>query len=273
MNEWNDLFFLNEADDEEEKKKNKEEDKDDKKSEKKEKEDESSDDYNDLMSDDDTETSEDDEDSTDDIDSEEDEYNDLMSDDDDTETSEDDGGEYNTLVVVKSDDNDSDGSLYEKAAKTAYAYVVIANNMKHIHLNACGDKFQEIHNFCDELYHHFSYVSDGFFELAAESPLVTLDNPTRAKEHCEDISVETEKEYKFKDALEVMRSNIESAIKYLGELRTAADGIRTDVQSKVDNELEYLNKHSRYFIRKRLSGLDDGMSDMNETYNYYNDLI
>lgn len=246
---WDDLFFLNEADDEEEKKKNEDE--------KKELKDDSSDeDYNDLIDDDE--------------DFDDSDIDDDLSDDSD-DSSDDSDSDYNTLVVVKSDSDSDAGTVYDKAAKAAYAYIVISNNMKHIHLNVCGRKFREIHEMCDSYYNHFSYMADYFYELAAESPLVTLDNPTRAKEHCEDIEVETEKEYDFKSALERVNNNIELAIKYISELRNASD-MRTDVQSKVDEELGYLNKESRYFIRKRLIEPTSEETIEMESYNY-NDLL
>lgn len=249
---WDDLFFLNEADDDEEKKKNEDEKDDD---EKKESKDDSSDeDYNDLMDDDE--------------DFDDSDIDDDLSDDSD-DSSDDSDSDYNTLVVVKSDSDT--GTVYDKAAKAAYAYIVISNNMKHIHLNVCGRKFREIHEMCDSYYSHFSYMADYFYELAAESPLVTLDNPTRAKEHCEDIEVETEKEYNFKSALERVNNNIELAIKYISELRSSSD-MRTDVQSKVDEELGYLNKESRYFIRKRLIEPTSEETIEMESYNY-NDLL
>lgn len=279
MNEYNDLFFINEADDDEEKKKNDDKEKDDKKEEKekkesKEKEDDD-DDYNDLdlMGDDDSDTDIDD---VDDSEESDDDYNDLMGDydidmSDDTDDS---GSDYNTLLVVSdTDDKSSDsGSVYEKAAKAAYAYVVISNNMKHVHLNVCGRKFNEIHQMCDTYYNHFSDMADYFYELAAQSPLVTLDNPTRAKEHCEDIDVETEKEYDFKSALMCIDSNIKLAIKYISELRESSD-MRTDVQSKVDDELGYLNKESRYFIRRRLKEPMSSDNDIEMEAYVYNDLF
>ena len=277
MNEYNDLFFINEADDDEEKKKNNDKEKDDKKEEKekkdsKEKEDDD-DDYNDLdlMGDDDSNTD------IDDVDDSEEDYNDLM-DDDDIDTSDNtddsDSSDYNTLLVVSdTDDKSSDnGDVYEKAAKAAYAYVVISNNMKHVHLNVCGRKFNEIHQMCDTYYNHFSDMADYFYELAAQSTLVTLDNPTRAKEHCEDIDVETEKEYDFKSALMCIDSNIKLAIKYISELRESSD-MRTDVQSKVDDELGYLNKESRYFIRRRLKEPMSSDNDVEMEAYAYNDLL
>ena len=280
MNEYNDLFFINEADDDEEKKKNDDKEKDDKKEEKekkdsKEKEDDD-DDYNDLdlMGDDDSDTDIDD---VDDSEESDDDYNDLM-DDDDIDTSDNtddsDSSDYNALLVVSdTDDKSSDnGDVYEKAAKAAYAYVVISNNMKHVHLNVCGRKFNEIHQMCDTYYNHFSDMADYFYELAAQSTLVTLDNPTRAKEHCEDIDVETEKEYDFKSALMCIDSNIKLAIKYISELRESSD-MRTDVQSKVDDELGYLNKESRYFIRRRLKEPMSSDNDVEMEAYAYNDLL
>ena len=279
MNEYNDLFFINEADDDEEKKKNDDKEKDDKKEEKekkesKEKEDDD-DDYNDLdlMGDDDSDTDIDD---VDDSEESDDDYNDLMDDDMDTsdDTDDSDSSDYNTLLVVSADDDESsdNGDVYEKAAKAAYAYVVISNNMKHVHLNVCGRKFNEIHQMCDTYYNHFSDMADYFYELAAQSPLVTLDNPTRAKEHCEDIDVETEKEYDFKSALMCIDSNIKLAIKYISELRESSD-MRTDVQSKVDDELGYLNKESRYFIRRRLKEPMSSDNDIEMEAYVYNDLF
>ena len=144
--------------------------------------------------------------------------------------------------------------------------------MKHVHLNVCGRKFNEIHQMCDTYYNHFSDMADYFYELAAQSPLVTLDNPTRAKEHCEDIDVETEKEYDFKSALMCIDSNIKLAIKYISELRESSD-MRTDVQSKVDDELGYLNKESRYFIRRRLKEPMSSDNDVEMEAYAYNDLL
>ena len=278
MNEYNDLFFINEADDDEEKKKKDDKEKDDKKEEKekkdsKEKEDDD-DDYNDLdLMGDDSDTDIDD---VDDSEESDDDYNDLMDDDMDTsdDTDDSDSSDYNTLLVVSdTDDKSSDnGDVYEKAAKAAYAYVVISNNMKHVHLNVCGRKFNEIHQMCDTYYNHFSDMADYFYELAAQSSLVTLDNPTRAKEHCEDIDVETEKEYDFKSALMCIDSNIKLAIKYISELRESSD-MRTDVQSKVDDELGYLNKESRYFIRRRLKEPMSSDNDVEMEAYVYNDLL
>lgn len=278
---WNDLIFFNEADkDEKDKEDSKKEEKedDDKKDEKKDKEDskkeeKDDDDYNDLISDKDDDISDDDiEDSDidDDIEDDDDEtsYNNFVDDDievDDDKTSEDSGSDYNTLVVVNPSDGggDESGDVFDKAAKAGYTYTVISNNMKHIHLNASGRKFNEIHNLGEDYYNHFSSVADMLFELASESPLIKLDNPTRSKEHCEDIDVESSDNYDFMSAIQAFISNMDYAKKVILEVRRSAEPSRPDIQSTMDEELTYLNKQVNYFMRKRLSST----SSMDESFN------
>ena len=273
---WNDLSFFNEADDEEKDKEDSKKEKDeekDKEDSKKEKDDDKKDskkkekdddEYNDLISDkdddiDDSDIEEDDDDET--------SYNNFVDDDidvDDDKTSEDSGSDYNTLVVVNpSDSGEESGDVFDKAAKAGYVYTVISNNMKHIHLNASGRKFNEIHNLGEDYYNHFSSFADTLFELASESPLVKLDNPTRSKEHCEDIDVESSETYDFISAIQAFTSNMNYAKEVILDVRRSAEPSRPDIQSTMDEELTYLNKQVNYFMRKRLSS----SGSMDESFN------
>ena len=284
-------FFLLEADDEAKKEENEKKDEDKKDDEKKEKESESKEDkkeeddkssdeddseYNDLMDDDnaDSESSDDA-----DIDSSDDEYNDLMDDDigdlsvDDDEPVADDSsddGDYNALIVVKGGDSEggASGSVYDALAKLGYLYVVISNNMKHIHLNCAGRKFDELHRQSEEYYYHFNEKADQYFELAAESPMIKLDNPTRSKEHVEDIDVESEENYTFETGISRMSNNLNKAIEYLKTTREKAGDDRTDIQSTLDEELTYLNKQYNFILRKKMINDDTVTSDISESYNY-----
>lgn len=258
------LDFFNEADDETKEEKKEDEKKEDTKEEEKKKDDDKKEDkkdeeeYNDLM-DDDTDSSSDDIDSDIDDTSSDEDYNDLVDDDlsddftkDDDDPVTDDSGDYNTLIVVKGEDDGGLGGVFEKIAKIGYVYTVISNNMKHIHLNACGKKFEEIHRTAENYYHHFNYFADSMFELASESPLIKLDNPTRAKEHAEGIEVETDTSYPFETAMARMSDNLNKAIECVKDARAAAGDSRTDIQSKLDEELSYLNKEFNYFLRKKM---------------------
>lgn len=261
-------FFL-EADEEETKKEEKDdkEKKDDKKEEKDDKEEikdkekeaeEEAEKYDDLIGDDDSFEPADDSDLSDD-------YNDIISSDDDDSLNDDfttddeyekssDSDDYNALIVMKSgesgEDDTAGSELYEKIAKIGYLFTIIANNMKHIHLNTCGKKFEEIHRQSEDYYAHFGYKSDHYFELAAQSPVIKLDNPTRSKEHVEDIEVETAEAYPFDIAIARMTANLNKAIDYVKSARMCSAS-RTDIQSSLDSELEYLNKQVNFILRKK----------------------
>lgn len=238
-------FFLEDADEEDDKKKDKDKEEKESKDKKKKDDDDESDDF---MSGDDTDM--------DDI------ADDLKDDDLDTDSSSSGGDEYNTLVIKSGNNCDCcSGDMFDNILKAAYAHTCISNNMKYIHLCACGHKFQEIHNMAEEFYHHFSHIADRLFELAAESSSVKLDNPTRAKEHCEDVNVESEPEYDFDTAISAMSSNIDCAIRYINKVRQSSEE-RTDIQSFMDEQLSYLNKQVNYFLRKRKeSGSSGGSFD------------
>jgi len=274
----NDFFLLLEADDEEKKEDEKEEKKDDKE---KEKEDKSEDELNDLLGDDgsdsdsdadvsDTESkdssSDDDEfndligdgednfmDSDDDTSSDSDEINDILS---DSDSSSDDNGdtEINALIISKGGDDSSEcvGGVYEKLAQLGYLYYIISNNMYHIQLCGCGKKFEDIYNLSKEYYHHFQYLSEMWLELAAESPIVKLDNVTRAKEHIEDIEIEDSDTYSFEKAISTMSDNFNKAIEYCKVARECAGNTRPDIQTNIDNELRYLNSQFGFKLRKIL---------------------
>ena len=285
-------FFLLEADDEAKKekdeKKEEEDEKDDEKKEseskedKKEEDDKSSDEddseYNDLMDDNANSELSDDTDN----DSSDDEYNDLMDDDigdlsadDDEPVADDSSDDYNTLIVVKGGDKDGccEGGIYEKLAKLGYLYIVISNNMKHIHLNCAGQKFEEIHRQSEDYYYHFNGKADQYFELALEYSGVKIDNPTRAKEHVEDIEVESEENYTFDKAIYKMIDNFHKAIDYIKCTRECADNDRTDIQSTLDEELTYLNKQCNFILRNKLFIGDDTTTPpmeppVTESYNW-----
>ena len=254
---FNDLLLLEAEDeakkDEEEKKKEEEskDDDDDDKDSKDEHDDdtdpEDSEDYNDIMGDGD----------------DDDDFGDDFTGDDDGDEGADDG-DYNAVIMVgePSADLGADEDVYSHMAKLGYVFTVIANNMKHIHLNTSGRKFEEIHNQAEEYYRHFGYRCDDYFELAKQSAAIELDNPTRAKEHVEDIEVESEKNYPFDLAVSKMYDNITKAIEYLKKARATA-GDRHDIESAIDDELGYLHKQADFVLRSKMDKTDA----MTESFN------
>lgn len=142
-----------------------------------------------------------------------------------------------------------DEGLFTKAMETGYAYTLISNNFKHIHLNIVGPKFDRIHELCDTYYHHFADMADFFFELALQS-LESVDNPSNAAQHSQ-VPVINGNTYTYETACEAMYAELENALNAVTELRTTA-ATATDVQSDCDSELSYLNKELNFFMRRRM---------------------
>lgn len=286
MFEYNDLFsYFNEADDEEEKKKNADKDteddkKEDKKSEDKKEDKDDDSDYNDLMdSDKDTEDdeSEDSEDSSED-------YNDLMSDDseedistDDVATDSSDDSDYNDLMGDSSDSNSSCCNVYEKALKAAYASTVVVSNLNYISFKVIGQGLDSTKRIIESLVWNIDNVSRTFYQFASESPLCEIDNPIRAKEHCEDVSVAIEKEYEWREALEFIDKNINELLVYIKCLNDMP-GLRKDIADACGCCIGTIERVSNNDIRKTLAGKSSDTSTAviavkSESCDYYNDIF
>lgn len=260
---WNDLFFLNESDDDEEKKKNdekKDEEKEDKKEEEKSEkkkdkdDDDSSDDFNDLnlMGDDDDIES--------DVDDTDSEMNDLGLGGDDPSTTDDisdNDSEFNALLVVgDSDNSDSccggEEPVYEKALKCAYATTIFMMNLKYIGINAVGERLEEIRRKCTDLYYSIECFSSTLYSYASESMSIDIDNPIRAKEHCESMTIADEKQYDYFDALRMIDTNIGELLQYLKCLSGMSD--RKDITDSCNLIIGNLEKESRCTIKRVLCG-------------------
>lgn len=139
--------------------------------------------------------------------------------------------------------------VYSQAAATGYAYTIISNNFKHIHLNVVGRKFDRVHELTDNYYRYFSDKADFFFELALQS-FDSIDNPTNASNYTQ-VGVLEERNYDYQDACTCICAQLQIAIDSVCALRDAAASM-TDIQSDCDSELSYLNKELNFFMRKRL---------------------
>lgn len=278
---WNDLFFLNESDDDEEKKKNdekKDEEKEDKKEEeksekKKDKDDDDSDDFNDLnlMGDDDDIES--------DIDDTDSEMNDLGLGGDDSSAADDitdNDSDFNALLVVGDGDSDSccggEEPVYEKALKCAYATTIFMMNLKYISINAVGERLEEIRRKCTDLYYSIECFSSTLYSYASESMTIDIDNPIRAKEHCESMTIADEKQYDYIDALKMIDTNIGELLQYLKCLSGMSD--RKDITDGCNLIIGNLEKESRCTIKRVLCGKssscfgDDDKVATTEGYNF-----
>ena len=237
-------FFL-ESDDDDEKDKDYEED--DEKDDDDDDDDSSTD--NDYLGGDDSDSD------SDDDDSDSDDYDDDSASDNDYLGS---GEDYSD-----SDSGSGESALFNKIAKIVYAMVVVSNNFFHIHTHCKGKKFNDIHSFAETCRNEILWKIDDYAEIALQDPSTKLDNFCNAARYVPEITPCDEDVYDYTAALTAISDNYKRLIDITKDARSCSDS-RTDIQSKLDDFLGYLNKQVKYIIERRL-----GTEDVNESYSLY----
>ena len=203
----------------------------------------------------------DDDDIESDVDDTDSEMNDLGLGDDDSsvaDDSSDNDSEFNALLIVGDDDNSNEYSsngedpVYEKALKCAYATTIFMMNLKYIGINAVGERLEEIRRKCTDLYYSIECFSSTLYSYASESMTIDIDNPIRAKEHCESMTIADEKQYDYFDALKMIDTNISELLQYLKCLSGMSD--RKDITDSCNSIIGNLEKESRCTIKRVLCG-------------------
>lgn len=202
----------------------------------------------------------DDDDIESDVDDTDSEMNDLGLGGDDSSTADDitdNDSDFNALLVVgDSDSSDSccggEDPVYEKALKCAYATTIFMMNLKYIGINAVGERLEEIRRKCTDLYYSIECFSSTLYSYASESMSIDIDNPIRAKEHCESMTIADEKQYDYFDALKMIDTNIGELLQYLKCLSGMSD--RKDITDSCNLIIGNLEKESRCTIKRVLCG-------------------
>lgn len=63
---------------------------------------------------------------------------------------------------------DTECNVYECLEALGFMFSLAANDVHTVHINACGDNFQELHECADEVYNLLNGYSDHAFEMACE---------------------------------------------------------------------------------------------------------
>ena len=122
--------------------------------------------------------------------------------------------------------------------------------MKHVHLHIAGKKFDNIHQLSESYYNQIGYWVDSYAELALEDKSGKVDNLSNSAQHVAEINIETEDKYDYESACTAISSNLRQLIEILKNCRESASS-RSDIESKIDDNLGYLNKELNYTMERR----------------------
>lgn len=272
MNEYN--FFL-EADDDEKEKKNKTKNEEDSSTDndyidtddddKEKKDDKKKDDEDEEPTDNeyiDTDDTDDDIDSNDDKDADDigttdnDYIGDSDSDDFEKEPTTD-----NDYLGDSPDDFETDASVNGEntgmLSKLAYACVVAANNLRHVHLMCSGRKFDEIHRVSGDLSEMIYYWFDQIAEIALEDESCEIDNCSNAAKYVPEFHQETENNYDFVSGFTAISETLRILMDIMKSTYDACSD-RTDIQSFLDDKFRRLSKEYNFMVKRKLKGSGGG---------------
>lgn len=187
------------------------------------------------------------------LDSEESDFDDEESEDTDSDMDNDYLGDSSDESEPGMGDEDTGCSdLFNKISKCAYAATVVSNNLFHIHLHVSGKKFDRIHRLSEEMYRTIQFWVDRFSEWALEDKNNKLDNQSNAAQYVAEITLETEDDYNYESSCTAITTNLKHMLECIKCARSCSDS-RTDIQSKIDEYIGYLNKEINYFMERRMS--------------------
>lgn len=170
---------------------------------------------------------------------------------------------------IKESVNTMTDKIYDNVALLGYACTLACNDLHHIHLNAVGDKFQEIHSESEQYMDRVAELNDFCLELAKEGGL-SLYNETVALDVIKDSGnnwvIEEADSYNFEQAFKAI-SNVLSDLSQFIVIIQEMEGVTTDVSSELDTYLREFTKAVNYFIPRKLSNEGIIYSDMDNALN------
>lgn len=138
--------------------------------------------------------------------------------------------------------------MAKELSMLCYAATVLANDMKHIHFHAIGDKFDRIHGICEEYYERASEEADTLGELAME-----YEQPVQNLSFAADelgYEPTNQKAYAWYGAMQVVKERLDW---YIGKIeQVLATPLDSDVENLLQEYLRYWKKECHYKVRERL---------------------
>lgn len=133
----------------------------------------------------------------------------------------------------------------------AYTANCAASDLKHIHLHAAGELFDDVHETAQTYYEKLSADTDMLCEFAME---MNLDVQNLGKSmSIVDWEPETSKIYTFKKAYQCIKKAIVNYVENLSGLQD----IPSHVQTWVDDCIQYWLKEVNYKIERKLCEMEE----------------
>ena len=138
-------------------------------------------------------------------------------------------------------------NMYECLEALGFIFMMASNDIHTIHVNACGENFQELHETADELYKLLNEYSDTCLEMCCEDGHY-IHNLNDAKDlldwECCDCS---EKPFTLKVGIQAIIDVLHDVTISIAELYPDCP---SDIQSTMDEWTRTLNSKMNYFLNR-----------------------
>lgn len=145
------------------------------------------------------------------------------------------------------DECEEEFNMYECLEALGFIFMMASNDIHTIHINACGENFQELHETADELYKLLNEYSDTCLEICCEDGHY-IHNLNDAKElldwECCDCS---ERPFTLKVGIQAIIDVLHDVTISIAELYPDCP---SDIQSTMDEWSRTLNSKMNYFLNR-----------------------
>lgn len=138
---------------------------------------------------------------------------------------------------------------YSQYTTLVYTLQAIANDIKYIHWNCCGQDFDQIHEITESYYSKLNEQIDLFAEIALEQPGVTLASPSKMASKIDWPCLDDTNCIGSNDAWQYIRNLIQTLIT---ELQFNYDKFDSDIKSEIDTAVRHWKSELGYKIVRRL---------------------
>ena len=151
-------------------------------------------------------------------------------------------------IVDEIQENDSEVENYSIYTTPVYTACAVLNDMKYIHLHACGQSFDTIHNITDDYYQKLSEDFDTLAEIALEIPGVQLANPSNMVSKIDYKPITDEPHIQYYRAIALLEDILTI---YINALEANYSKYSSDIQSEFDNIIRFWKKELEFKTLRR----------------------
>ena len=145
------------------------------------------------------------------------------------------------------DEFNTDKSQYDLLEELGRYFTLAANDVHTVHVNACGNNFNTLHEIANDLYDYLGECADRAFEMCSEDGryIESINDATKNSDWLSAITGRTG--FDLKTGVQVIINTLRAVTMYIGTIYCSCE---SSVQSVLDEWQRYLCSQVNYFLSR-----------------------